>query len=120
MVIDSDFSFLFSLFIFGHIQARRNSEVRDQTCAKAVVPQENSKAFLFLLFIYLFIYLRFRATPTACGSSQARGGIGAIAANLHRRNLASEPYLGPAHSSQQAGSLPTEQGQGWHPHPHGC
>ena len=57
MVIDSDFSFLFSLFIFGHIQARRNSEVRDQTCAKAVVPQENSKAFLFLLFIYLFIYL---------------------------------------------------------------
>ena len=33
-------------------------------------------------FIYLFIVFS-RATPTACGSSQNRGWIGAIAAGLH-------------------------------------
>ena len=35
------------------------------------------------LFIYLFIYLLFRATPVAYGGSQARGRIGATAASLH-------------------------------------
>ena len=45
------------------------------------------------LFIYLFIYLFiFRATPSANGSSQARGRIGAAAAGLHHShsNLGSE------------------------------
>ena len=37
--------------------------------------------FLFL-FIYLFIYLLFRAALLAHGSSQAMGGIGAVAASL--------------------------------------
>ena len=36
----------------------------------------------FLSFIYLF-FLLFRAAPTAYGSSQARGRIGATAASLH-------------------------------------
>ena len=58
--------------------------------------------FLFLgkkvienLFIYLF-YL-FRATPTACGCSQAKGQIGAMAAGLHRNhsNTRSELHLRP-------------------------
>ena len=38
------------------------------------------------------IFCLFRATPAACGSSQARGQIGAAAAHLH-------------HSHSKAGSL---------------
>ena len=41
----------------------------------------------FILFIYLFIYCLFafsRAAPEACGASQARGLIGAIAAGHAR------------------------------------
>ena len=41
--------------------------------------KETFKLPLMLLFIYLFI----RAAPTAYGSSQARGKIGASAAGLH-------------------------------------
>ena len=47
--------------------------------------------FLFYLFIYLFLLFR------AYGSSQARGGIEAIAASLHHShsNTASQPCLQP-------------------------
>ena len=34
-------------------------------------------------FIYLFFFGAFRAAPEAHGSSQARGGMGAVAAGLH-------------------------------------
>ena len=58
------------------------------------------------IFIYLFIYLflLFRAAPAAsagCGSSQARGRIGTIAASLRHshNNVGSEPHLRPPHSS---------------------
>ena len=46
---------------------------------------------------YFFIYLSFRATPTAYGSSQARGQIRAIAISLHHShsNSGSEPRLRP-------------------------
>ena len=46
------------------------------------------------LFIYLFIWL-FRAAPVACGSSQARGQIRAMAAGLQHShsNAGSEPRL---------------------------
>ena len=49
----------------------------------------------FLVFIYLFIFVR--ATPTAHGGSQARGQIGATAASLYHShiNAGSEPLLGP-------------------------
>ena len=51
----------------------------------------------FCLFAYLFIYCLFRAAPTACGSSQARGRIGATATGLHHShsNAASELHLRP-------------------------
>ena len=41
------------------------------------------------------LFLLFRATPEAYGSSQARGRIGAVAASLHQghSNAGSEPRL---------------------------
>ena len=47
------------------------------------------------ILIYLFIYCVFRATPTAYGSSQARGLIGAVAAGLidSYSNARSKPCL---------------------------
>ena len=49
-----------------------------------------------LLFMYLLdLILRFRATPAAYGSSQARGRIGAAAAGPHHSHshMGSEPRL---------------------------
>ena len=40
------------------------------------------KFFCFLGFLFVFLF--FRATPTAYGSSQARGPIRAVAMGLHR------------------------------------
>ena len=37
-----------------------------------------------LFFFFFFFFLLFRATCAACGSSQARGQIGATAAGLHQ------------------------------------
>ena len=50
-----------------------------------------------LLFMYVFIYLLFRAAPSACGGSQAKGLIEAIAASLCQghSNVGSEPCLWP-------------------------
>ena len=47
--------------------------------------------------IYLYIYLLFRAAPTAYGGCQARGQIGATGAGLHHShsNVGSEPHLQP-------------------------
>ena len=44
-----------------------------------------------------FLFLVFRATPTAYGNSQARGLIGATAAGLHHShsNVGSKPHLQP-------------------------
>ena len=49
-----------------------------------------------VLFIYLFFNL-FRATPTTYGGSQARGQIGAVAADLDHShsNEGSKPHLQP-------------------------
>ena len=63
-----------------------------------------------------------RATEVAYGSSQARGQIGAIAADLHRShgNMGSKTHLV---STPQLMTMlhpqPTEEGQGSNPHPHG-
>ena len=59
-----------------------------------------------LLPIYLFIYLVFcffRAAPMACGNSQARRRIRAVAAGLHHShsNAGSEPVCDIQHSSRQ-------------------
>ena len=52
--------------------------------------------YLYILF-HCFIFLLFRATSTAYGSSQARGRIGAIAASLYHShsNAGSEPSMQP-------------------------
>ena len=50
-----------------------------------------------ILFIYFFVFCPFRATPVACGGSQARDLIGALAASLHHShsNVGSEQRLWP-------------------------
>ena len=52
----------------------------------------------FFLFLKLFLFfLSFRAPPLAYGGSQARGGIGTVAASLchSHSNAKSEPHLSP-------------------------
>ena len=56
--------------------------------------------FLFLslsLSLFFFFFCLFRATPTACVSSQVRGWIGAAAASLYHShsNARSKPCPGP-------------------------
>ena len=67
-------------------------------------PRVNTELLIFLFFFYFFfIFCLFRAMPTANGSPQARGQIGAIAASLHhsQSDSGSEPHLQPHHSSRQ-------------------
>ena len=49
------------------------------------------------IILFLFNFLLFSAAPKACGGSQARGPIGAIAAGLHHShsNTGSQPCLRP-------------------------
>ena len=61
-----------------------------------------SKSLVFCFFFraipfFSFSPPLFRATPAACGSSQARGRIGAVAAGLcySRSNVGSKPHLQP-------------------------
>ena len=57
------------------------------------------------LFVCLFVYL-FQAAYAACESSQARGGIGAIAANPHHTSVVLEWSLQPTPQlTGNAGSL---------------
>ena len=71
--------------------------------------------------IFLCVCL-FRAAPVACGGSQARGLIWAVAAGLHHShsNIRSEPHL-PSTPQFKAmlDPRPTERGQGLNPQPHG-
>ena len=59
-------------------------------------PNDDKMERISVLFVCLFVLL-FRATGTAYGSSQARGGIGATAAGLHlsHSNVGSELCLWP-------------------------
>ena len=62
------------------------------------------------------------ATPSAYGDSQARGLIGAVAANLRQShsNVGSEPCLQTTPElTATPDPYPTEQGQGRNPQPHG-
>ena len=54
---------------------------------------------------FFFFFLRFRATPVAYGSSQARRGTGATAAGLHHSDSGSELPLGPTSQLTQCGIL---------------
>ena len=81
--------------------------------------------FLFFIFIYLFIYCLFAiswATSVACGGSQARGLIGAVATGLRQSHshTGSEPRLQPTPQlTATPDPQPTEQDQGSNPQPHG-
>ena len=61
----------------------------------------------------------FRAEPTAYGSSQARGHIGAAAAGLHHSHSSTGPSRPTPQLTATPDPQPTEQGQGSSPHPHG-
>ena len=53
--------------------------------------------------VVLFCFCLFRAAPTAHGSSQAKGKIGAVDTDLHHShsNAGPEPHLQLHHSSRQ-------------------
>ena len=88
--------------------------------SSALHSNSHTHAFLFLTFFFFF--LLFRATPVACGSSQANGRIRAIAASLRHShsNVGSEPHLRPTPQLMATPDpKPTEQGQGLNPYPHG-
>ena len=52
---------------------------------------------IFILFFIIYLFLLFRAAPTAYGGSQAQSLIGATAAGLHHShsNARPEQRLGP-------------------------
>ena len=56
-----------------------------------------SHAVASLVFCFVFVFLLFRAIPTAYGGSQARALIGTTAAGVHHSHsdARSEPYLQP-------------------------
>ena len=49
----------------------------------------------FSFFLSFFLFCLFRATPMACGGSQGRGPIGAVAVSLSHSQARSEPRLQP-------------------------
>ena len=74
------------------------------------------------LFPFFFSLCLFRATPEACGGSQARALIGAVATGLRQShsNARFKPSLRPtAQLTATPDPQPTEQGQGLNPQPHG-
>ena len=56
-----------------------------------------------LIFIFIFLSLLFRAAPAACGRSQARGGIRAVAASYTTATAMPDPscVCDLHHSSRQ-------------------
>ena len=78
--------------------------------------------FCLVWFGFFCLFAFARAAPEACGYSQARGLIGAVAAGLHQShsNSESEPRLQPTPQlTAMLDPQPTEQGQGSNPQPHG-
>ena len=80
-------------------------------------PELSFKVFFFVCFVFLL----FRAAPTAYGRSQARGQIGATAVSLchSHGNAGSEPHLWPPQLMAMPDRWPTEQGLGSNPYLHG-
>ena len=56
---------------------------------------EAKSSWILVGFFFFFVFLR--AAPLACGASQARGLIGAVATGLHQShsNAGSKPSLQP-------------------------
>ena len=81
--------------------------------------QTSPGSFPYSIGYHLFFCL-FRAAPAACGDSQARGLIAALATSLCHSHTRSEPCLQPIPQLMATlDPLPTEQGQGSNPRPHG-
>ena len=77
---------------------------------------------LHFFFFFSFLFVLFRAAPTAYGGSWATGLIAAVvAASLlqRRQNARSEPRLRPTPQlTAMPDPQPTERGQGSNPQPH--
>ena len=87
---------------------------------------EGQKGHIFPIILFSFggfnVFLFFRATSAAYGSSQASGGIGATAAGLHHSHSNTGSELRLQSTPQLTAILDprlTEQSQGSNPHPHG-
>ena len=54
--------------------------------------------YLFIYFVFICLFVFSRAAPMACGGSQAKSLIGAVATGLRQShsNAGSEPHLHPA------------------------
>ena len=117
-----------------HIRTRADDSDRNevistqQMCKTSALFTETLKftwlaySTIFFFNFFIFVFCLFRAIPKAHGGSQARGQIGAVAAGLHHShsNARSEPHLQPTPQlTATPEPLPTEQGQGLNPGPHG-
>ena len=67
------------------------------------------------ILFYFIIFLLFRTTPTAYGSCQARGRIGAIAASLYHShsNMESKPCLQPTPQLTEMPLNPLSKAKDW-------
>ena len=59
------------------------------------------------IYLFIYLFLLYRAVLAAYGGFQARGPIGAVTTGLHQShsNAGSEPLCSPHHSSEQHRSL---------------
>ena len=57
------------------------------------------------LFLFIYLFLLFRATPSAYGGSQARGRIGAVANGLHHSSVGIYQVLAYTTAHSNLGSL---------------
>ena len=46
------------------------------------MPQQEVPVCLFIYYLFIYLFLSFRAAPEAYGSSHARGQIGSVAVSL--------------------------------------
>ena len=81
--------------VINHLAPLTPIESGTRHCVKCC--KASFHLFLPTAFFLFWFFFFFRATPVACGSSQAWGQIGAIAASLHHshRNARSQPHLQP-------------------------
>ena len=108
-----DISALYYIFLYGwllnNVKKLHNGFHHTVLYERERGNQKRTAFFFFFLFIS-FLFLLFRATPAACGGSQAVGPIRATVACLHHShsNERSKPCFQPTlqhHSSRQCRSL---------------
>ena len=107
------------------LDSQPTGKARDQThiptdTTSGLNPRSHNKNLRIFFFFFVFF---FRATLTAYGGSQARGQIGAVAADLHHShsNSGTKLHLRPTPQlTARPHTQPTEQDQGSNLNPHGC